>query len=78
MSESKTEAEGEYEPPKVEDKEFDDAKDALYQKKAKIFYSKEGSYKEIGKHKFTVDFLKMQTNFLTKFSRRWAIVCQTA
>lgn len=55
MSESKTEAEGEYEPPKVEDKEFDDAKDALYQKKAKIFYSKEGSYKEIGKHKFTVN-----------------------
>ena len=64
MSESKTEAEGEYEPPKVEDKEFDDAKDALYQKKAKIFYSKEGSYKEIGK--FTVNF-KTSNQFSKKF-----------
>jgi len=50
MSESKTgTGEGdEYEPPKVEQTEFDDAKDSLYQKKAKIFYSKDGAYKEIG------------------------------
>jgi len=50
MSESKpAEEPDEYVPPKVEEAEFDDANDSLYQKKAKIFYSKEGNYKEIGK-----------------------------
>lgn len=48
MSESKPAEDDDYVPPKVEDAEFDDGKDALYQKKAKIFYSKEGNYKEIG------------------------------
>merc|ERR1712131_554136 len=38
----------EYVPPVAETKEFDDAKDALYQKKSKIFYLKDGNYKEIG------------------------------
>lgn len=49
MSESKPAEEDEYVPPKVEEAEFDDAQDSVYQKKAKVFYSKEGQYKEIGK-----------------------------
>jgi len=40
--------EDEYQPPKVAETEFDDEKDALYTKKAKLFYSKDGNYKEIG------------------------------
>jgi hypothetical protein len=43
-----TKEDEEYVPPVAETKEFDDAKDALYQKKSKIFYLKDGNYKEIG------------------------------
>jgi len=46
--------EDEYQPPKVEETEFDDEKDALYTKKAKLFYSKDGNYKEIGVGKLFV------------------------
>ena len=45
---STTKEDEEYVPPVAETKEFDDAKDALYQKKSKIFYLKDGNYKEIG------------------------------
>merc|ERR1711962_331122 len=47
-SASSTKEDEEYVPPVAETKEFDDAKDALYQKKSKIFYLKDGNYKEIG------------------------------
>lgn len=61
--------EDEYQPPKVEETEFDDEKDALYTKKAKLFYSKDGNYKEIG----TFDFIYL---IITIF-RSWKTFCQT-
>ena len=39
----------EYVPPEAEKAEFDDATDALFHQKAKIFYMKDKNYKEIGK-----------------------------
>ena len=39
----------EYVPPEAEKAEFDDAADALFHQKAKIFYMKDKNYKEIGK-----------------------------
>lgn len=38
----------EYVPPEAEKAEFDDAKDALFHQKAKVFYMKDKAYKEIG------------------------------
>ena len=38
----------EYVPPEAEKAEFDDATDALFHQKAKIFYMKDKNYKEIG------------------------------
>lgn len=62
-------AEGdEYEPPKVEEAEFDDAKDALYHKKAKIFYSKEGNYKEIGS--FNINSIIKKVEFFVSIKTR--------